>query len=181
MIRGKNGKEADIVLAPMAFARQRGEVAEPWVEDEPVPGDSGGLQHCEPCAEEPADAVHDHLRVGDHPGSGAGSLHRVHHDQLARRAGQRGVHSGIWESLDVVQVRGAAREREALSCGLEGIHRQWHAVRQELVQDRGEPLLFLGGGDGLGVRVAGRRAEFDDVGAFGVQPPGVSDRVSRAR
>lgn len=99
--------------------------------------------------------------------------------RFRRHAVLRAVHSGIRESLDVVQVRGAASEREALSCGLEGIHRDRYAVRQELVKDRGEPPLFLGGGDGLGVRVASRGAEFDDVGAFGVQPPGVPDRIGR--
>jgi hypothetical protein len=95
----------------------------------------------------------------------------------ARGGGQRGVHSGIGESADVVEVCGAAGEREPLGGGPEGIHRDRNAADQELVQDRGEPLLFFGGGDGFGARVAGRRAEFDDVGAFGVQLPGVPDRV----
>jgi len=83
----------------------------------------------------------------------------------------------VREALDVVEVCRASGDGEPLGLGLEGVHRDRDAVGRQLVQDGGQPPLFAGRGDRLGVRVAGGRAKFDDVGTLGPQPASVRERV----
>src|SRR5579884_3951174 len=103
----------------------------------------------------------------------------MHADEPAARRGQFGIERGLGETLDIVEIGGAAGDREALHLRREAVDRDRRAVGGERRHDRIEPADFLGRIDRRRSGVAGGGAEIDDVGAGGDEGAGMGDGGGR--
>ena len=106
----------------------------------------------------------------------AAAVHGVHDDEPATRGGQFGINGRVGETLDVVEESSPARDGEALHLGREAVDRHRRAVFRECREKWIEAADLLGGGDRLGVDVAGRAAEIDDLRSGRDQRPRLGQR-----
>src|SRR6185312_6279621 len=86
-------------------------------------------------------------------------------DETAAGRRQLGIERRLGETVYVVEIRHAARKREALGLGLETVDRDGDAGLVQRGDDRIEAADFRLGRDRLGGDVAGRGADIDNIGA----------------
>lgn len=73
----------------------------------------------------------------------------MHDDQPAFGRSQGAAQAGMREAVDVIQVVRPAGDGEPLGFGMERVHRDLDAIGGQCLEDRSEPPLFFGGGDGV--------------------------------
>ena len=104
------------------------------------------------------------------------ALHRVHHDEPATCRRQFRIQRRLRKTLDIVNKGDAARYRKPLHLGQKAVDRHRYAIRLECCDQRIEPADLFRGTDRLGVDIAGRGAEVDDMRTSRNQCPCMRER-----